>query len=1167
MVLILLLTSMLSSTFIILSVKAESATIYIRADGSVDPPDAPIATNDNITYILIDNIISSYHGIVIYRSNVVIDGNGHMLQGSNIGCGVVIDGANNVTLKNINIKGFGTGVLIQSSYNVIYKNKITNNNRWGINVFSGLNNEILENLIMNNYVGILLRSNSKVSENNITANSEGIRVNGNSNTISRNKVKNNDVGISLSLASNNNVWGNDVTANGRGVCLYSSTYNNVWENNITANNLYGIYVGNATNNSFYHNNIIDNAEQVRDDSWYYPTIPSSVNVWDDGYPSGGNYWSDYAGVDLKSGPNQDQPGSDGIGDTPYIIDNYNRDRYPLTKPWGSKWIVLVVADPSFSDEYIKGWTKPFYDHLLGKYAVTVISHSKVHTFNFTLYDAAVITWDPTYITEPKDYSNLLNSGIGFVFMSADVEKVGLGSGAGYTSYGTTINIVDNTHYITSPFSMGNLQVYSVEGYRNYMQRANDTTLLANIPKGDIIAVKGNRVYFGLPCAKGLTLNGWTLFDRSVQFVITAPAPPAPPIASYTYSPLEPIAGETVTFDASASYDPDGGPIVNYRWEFYRLTEGAIIWPPICEVEGSDKVVISYAFGKGDYLVVLTVTDDEGLTSRASKTICVRALPDFSIYEVKPVQVIWDCDINNDGRIDLVAGKPTMVRVIIEMRNYEMLDKDTTVEIWMSMPNIVRVEYRTIKELEENNKVDFYILEGDPDFYLFSSIPQGDYRILAKVDSKNVIEEADENNNEKIVEISIKDTKAPSIIYMRIGRPEYGILDEKSFYETVNKCNEFLKAVYPISETEFRYEISSVIVEGNPKGPFGWGVNMDCVTMSEIAKLYGFDRAIGIPPFEYINYHGVDWSGKSLLGVPAGVVVVDGYWTTAAHEVGHTYGLKDEEELGKPASGLWVTKMQVIESRHCFMGQSTYKTLDENWICRECYEHLFKKFIIDKKDPEILVVSGIIYKNDTLELGRWFEVEEGKDDLEELTPGDYLLQILDEKKDILQEVSFDANFRVTIYSETIETDFAFFAFAIPYPQNVSMVRILHKQKIIAEVNLSTKLFEDAINSLPWYYNCLINTIEKLTIQEGFKDSLTSKLSNARMKLEQAMTYINEGNNVLAKNMLNSALNIIEAFTNEVNAQKGKKISAAYADGFVYWVQKTILRIQDFVINNF
>jgi hypothetical protein len=71
-----------------------------------------------------------------------------------------------------------------------------------------------------------------------------------------------------------------------------------------------------------------------------------VNVWDDGYPSGGNYWSDYAGVDEKSGPGQNLTGSDGIGDTHYIIDGNNRDRYPLmihdvavTKVASSKTIV------------------------------------------------------------------------------------------------------------------------------------------------------------------------------------------------------------------------------------------------------------------------------------------------------------------------------------------------------------------------------------------------------------------------------------------------------------------------------------------------------------------------------------------------------------------------------------------------------------------------------------------------------------------------------------------------------------------------------------------------------------------------------------------------------------------------------------------------------------
>jgi len=106
----------------------------------------------------------------------------------------------------------------------------------------------------------------------------------------------------------------------RGIYLRDSSSNNIYRNIIT-NNEDGVYVYRSSENIFYHNSFIDNTEQVY--------VPHSENVWDDGYPSGGNYWSDYTGVDQYGGPDQDEVGSDGIGDTEYFIDYMNRDRYPL----------------------------------------------------------------------------------------------------------------------------------------------------------------------------------------------------------------------------------------------------------------------------------------------------------------------------------------------------------------------------------------------------------------------------------------------------------------------------------------------------------------------------------------------------------------------------------------------------------------------------------------------------------------------------------------------------------------------------------------------------------------------------------------------------------------------------------------------------------------------
>ena len=81
----------------------------------------------------------------------------------------------------------------------------------------------------------------------------------------------------------------------------------------------------------------------------YVDSSSSSNVWNDSYPSGGNYWNDYRGVDNFCGPYQNETGSDGIGDTPNVIYGSNIDHYPFMGAWNPTCAptahLLLTVDP------------------------------------------------------------------------------------------------------------------------------------------------------------------------------------------------------------------------------------------------------------------------------------------------------------------------------------------------------------------------------------------------------------------------------------------------------------------------------------------------------------------------------------------------------------------------------------------------------------------------------------------------------------------------------------------------------------------------------------------------------------------------------------------------------------------------------------------------------
>jgi parallel beta-helix repeat protein len=278
--LVLLSLGMLACASTIQPVRA-FGTIYIKADGSIDPSTAPILRTGDL-YTFTSDI---YDSIVVEKDNIVIDGEGYTVEGPTTGTGIDLSGRSNVTTKNMEIQAFEFGIYLDtSSSNTINASNISNNDE-GISLHYSSSNTIYGNNITTNlYDGIYLHSSSynSISGNNITANTFD--------------------GIYLYSSSNNTISGNNIANNGWGVTSYYSSDNRI-----------------------FHNNLISNFEQVYSES--------SIDIWDNGYPSGGNFWDNYTGVDEKCGPKQDHLGSDGIGDTPYVIDGSNKDNYPLMSPW------------------------------------------------------------------------------------------------------------------------------------------------------------------------------------------------------------------------------------------------------------------------------------------------------------------------------------------------------------------------------------------------------------------------------------------------------------------------------------------------------------------------------------------------------------------------------------------------------------------------------------------------------------------------------------------------------------------------------------------------------------------------------------------------------------------------------------------------------------------
>jgi parallel beta-helix repeat protein len=334
------------------------------------PQGLMIRQSSNYNNITGNNIID-YNKLtetsIASRGSITIEGSeGNLISSNTIvnSGGIFITTSSNNVLRNNSVSGTGISFEVSGSpqpslssfindiddSNTINGKKIyylTNKNDLSINPSTYPNIGYLalvnctrmtvENIHLNAQ-GVLLAwtTNSQITNNDISNNyGDGVILNyASKNKITSNNIKaNSDAGILFSYSNLNSVSGNSITGNGVGIFFaYSSSNNTITENEI-ANQGTGIDFHDSSNNLIYKNNFVNNTEHVHDAYWevrgqpFFYFLPSE-NIWDNGYPIGGNYWSNYA----NQYPEAKELDSSGIWDTPHVIDENNQDRYPLLNP-------------------------------------------------------------------------------------------------------------------------------------------------------------------------------------------------------------------------------------------------------------------------------------------------------------------------------------------------------------------------------------------------------------------------------------------------------------------------------------------------------------------------------------------------------------------------------------------------------------------------------------------------------------------------------------------------------------------------------------------------------------------------------------------------------------------------------------------------------------------